>query len=203
MDVLERCQFVHSSAEDLSFFPDESIDVITTRSVLIYVKDKQRALREFCRVLKRGGRISLFETVTLPALRRSGEKWPGVGTSVYPAADLEPVSDLVTRFVSGLNFAASQSMSNTDHIGYLHLCEDAGFKAAKVELHLGTRRRRADLQTLLNQSLNPHFPTPAEHMDRMFTPLERERFVAHLEELTQTDAGVSRLSSVFISAVKE
>ena len=203
MDVLDRCRFVRASAEDLSFLPEESIDVVTTRSVLIYVKDKLSALREFRRVLKPGGRISLFETVTLPGLGRSGEKWPGIGTSVYPAADLEPLSDLITRFVSGLNFAASQSMSNTDHIGYLHLCEDVGFKSAKVELHLRTHKGRADLHTLLKQSLNPHFPTPAEHMDNLFTPMERERFIAHLEEMMQTHEGISRLSSVFICAVKD
>ena len=42
---------------------DSSVDVVTTRSVLIYVKDKAAALREFYRVLKPGGRISLFEPV--------------------------------------------------------------------------------------------------------------------------------------------
>ena len=202
MGVLNRCQLVNASAEDLSAFPDESIDVVTTRSVLIYVKDKLRALREFYRVLKRGGRISLFETVSLPALRRAEEKWPGVGMNVYSSSALAPISDLVNSFVSGLDFSATRSMSNTDHIGYLHLCEDAGFKTASVELHLAMRRRSADLQSSLNQSLNPHFPTPAEHMDRMFTPQERERFIAHLEKLMRTDEGISRVSTVFISAFK-
>jgi SAM-dependent methyltransferase len=203
IDVLGRCQFVHSSAEDLSFLPDGSVDVVTTRSVLIYVQDKLRALREFYRVLVPGGRVSLFETVTLPRLRQAGEKWPGVGTSVFPEADLEPIGELITRFVSGLNFAASQSMANTDHIGYLHLCEQAGFKSAKVELHLETRRRRMDLDFMLNQSLNPYFPTPAEHIDRLFSPEERERFLAHLKRIVEAGTGVSRSSAAFIWAVKE
>jgi ubiquinone/menaquinone biosynthesis C-methylase UbiE len=203
MNVLDRCQFVQASAEDLSFLPDESVDVVTTRSVLIYVQDKLRALREFYRVLAPGGRISFFETVTLARLHRAGEKWPGIGTSVYPAADLEPISELVTRFVSGLNFAASRTMSTTDHIGYLHLCEEAGFKSAQVELRLETCRRRADVRFMLNQSLNPHFPTPAEHIAKLFTPEEQERFVAHLQQLAQTDAGVNRSSAAFVWATKE
>lgn len=200
--VLDRCQFVNASAEDLSTFPDESIDVVTTRSVLIYVADKLRAMREFYRVLKARGRISLFETVSLPALHRANEKWPGVGMNVYPVDSLAPMCDLVSRFVSGLNFASTQSMRNTDHIGYLHLCEDSGFRSVKVELHLASRRQRADLQSVLKQSLNPHFPTQAEHMDAIFSPEERERFVAHLEKLMQTDEGIHRLSTVFVSAVK-
>ena len=44
---------------------DGSVDVVTTRSVLIYVKDKAAALREFYRVLKPGGRVSLFEPINV------------------------------------------------------------------------------------------------------------------------------------------
>jgi ubiquinone/menaquinone biosynthesis C-methylase UbiE len=203
MNVLDRCQFVQASAEDLSFLPDDSVEVITTRSVLIYVTDKLRALREFRRVLKPGGRISLFETVTLPHLRVPGEKWPGVGTAVYPAEALQPISDLVTRFVASLSSAATKSMSDTDHIGYLHLCEQAGFKTTNVELCLSTRRSSADLDSLLKQSLNPHFPTPAEQISRIFTPDERERFIGHLQALLKTDAGTNRSAGAFIWAVKE
>ena len=202
MNILDRCQFIQASADNLSCFPDDSIDVVTTRSVLIYVSDKLRALCEFYRVLRPGGRISLFETVTLPQLRQRDEKWAGVGTSVYPTKDIEPISDLVTRFISGLDFSATKSMGTTDHVGYLHLCEQAGFTAADVELHLATRRGSADLDTLLSQSLNPHFPTPAEHIEQIFTPAERERFITHLKTLAQRNTGVSRSSHVFIRATK-
>ena len=41
--VASRCRFVQASADDLSPFADASVDVVTTRSVLIYVADKRRA----------------------------------------------------------------------------------------------------------------------------------------------------------------
>src|ERR1051326_9049105 len=63
MDVLERCRFVQASADDLASIAGSSVDVITTRSVLIYVAAKQQAFHEFYRVLKPGARISLFEPV--------------------------------------------------------------------------------------------------------------------------------------------
>ena len=44
---------------------EASVDVVTTRSVLIYVKDKARAMREFYQVLKPGGRVSLFEPINV------------------------------------------------------------------------------------------------------------------------------------------
>ena len=47
MDVLDRCEFVQAPAEDLSAVDDASVDAVTTRSVLIYVRDKRRAFEEF------------------------------------------------------------------------------------------------------------------------------------------------------------
>jgi arsenite methyltransferase len=64
MNVLDRCQFVNASADDLSMIEDASVDVVTTRSVLIYVSAKQRAFQDFYRVLKLGGRLSIFEPIS-------------------------------------------------------------------------------------------------------------------------------------------
>ena len=50
-------------ADKLSMFGDESIEAVTTRSVLIYVSAKQRAFDEFQRVLRPGGQLSIFEPI--------------------------------------------------------------------------------------------------------------------------------------------
>jgi SAM-dependent methyltransferase len=50
---------------------DGAIDVIATRSVLIYVPEKAEAAREFFRVLRSGGRFSVYE----PINRRSTQLW--------------------------------------------------------------------------------------------------------------------------------
>ena len=63
LGLADRCSFVRAAADDLAGVADESIDVVTTRSVLIYVSDKARAFRDFMRVLRPGGRISLFEPI--------------------------------------------------------------------------------------------------------------------------------------------
>jgi len=47
----------------------ESVDVATTRSVLIYVPDKRAAFAALHRVLRLGGRISLFEPINRPRSR--------------------------------------------------------------------------------------------------------------------------------------
>jgi arsenite methyltransferase len=48
---------------DVLPLPDESVDVVLTRSVLIYIQDKAEVAREFFRVLNRGGRLSIFEPI--------------------------------------------------------------------------------------------------------------------------------------------
>lgn len=46
-------------AEDLSQFPDSDFDALYANSVFHWVEDKPRALREFFRVLKAGGRFAI------------------------------------------------------------------------------------------------------------------------------------------------
>src|SRR5580658_6433071 len=63
--LLDRCRFVLASADSLADIEDASVDVVTARSVLIYVKDKAEALLAFYRVLRPGGRISVFEPINV------------------------------------------------------------------------------------------------------------------------------------------
>src|SRR5579875_866773 len=89
MGVLERCRFVRASADDLSPFGDASVDVVTTRSVLIYVADKRGAFREFYRVLRPGGRLSIFEPIN-----SFGHPEP---PNCYIGYDVSPVAEIASK----------------------------------------------------------------------------------------------------------
>ncbi|WP_165848030.1 class I SAM-dependent methyltransferase [Paraburkholderia lacunae] len=62
-DVRDQCTFIQCSAEALKDIDDASVDAVTTRAVLAYVPDKLAAMREFHRILRPGGRISIAEPV--------------------------------------------------------------------------------------------------------------------------------------------
>ena len=51
----DRARFVVADAADLAAVPSGSVDVVTTRSVLIYVPDKRAAFTAMHRVLRPGG----------------------------------------------------------------------------------------------------------------------------------------------------
>jgi arsenite methyltransferase len=61
--LLDRCQFVQAPASHLAGIDDNSVDAVALRSVLIYEADKAAAFSEFHRVLRPGGRLSLFEPI--------------------------------------------------------------------------------------------------------------------------------------------
>jgi arsenite methyltransferase len=63
LGLTDRARFVQAQAEDLTGIPDASVDVVTTRSVLIYVVKKANTFAAFARVLRPNGRLSLFEPI--------------------------------------------------------------------------------------------------------------------------------------------
>jgi arsenite methyltransferase len=87
--VAGHCRYLRAPATDLSALGAASVDVVTTRSVLINVRDKRRAFTEFHRVLKPGGRLSIFEPV---ASFRGTEP-----RGVFLGCDVSAVEDFAER----------------------------------------------------------------------------------------------------------
>jgi arsenite methyltransferase len=61
--VRDQCTFTQCSAEALEGIADATVDAVTTRAVLAYLPDRPAVLREFSRILKPGGRISIAEPI--------------------------------------------------------------------------------------------------------------------------------------------
>ena len=197
LGAVERCDFLQASADDLAPVPDASVDVVTTRSVLIYVADKLGALREFHRVLRSAGRISLFEPI-------NRFTWPEPHGFFY-GYDLRPIEDLpakVRAVYDGLE-AAQSPMLDFDERDLLRFTEEAGFSEVHLEYCVDIEPRTPeDPERFLRSSGNPLLPTLEEAIDQSLSAEERERFVSSLRPLVEHGTGTRRMAVAFLSARK-
>lgn len=204
MKASERCQFVRASADDLSGIESSSVDVVTTRSVLIYVEDKRRAFEEFYRVLKPGGRLSIFE----PINRFRYPEPP----HVFMGYDVTPVSDLArkVRAVYESIQPDTDPMLDFDERNLFDLAEDAGFEEVYLSYEAESKpgdppalgRHRDPWEALLVSAGNPKVPTLGEAMERALTPEEIERFTAHLRPLVRNGRRRETTAGAYLRAVK-
>jgi arsenite methyltransferase len=204
LDALSRCEFVLARAEDLAPITDESVDVVTTRSVVIYVEEKQRAFDAFHRVLRPGGRLSMFEPINRFTFPEPDDKYMGF--------DVAPIAGLARRVKDAYNRLATaddSTLTDFDERDLIAFAERAGFR--KVELAYEVRVERDaprhfgsenSWDTFLRIAPNPLAPTLSETLDDALTPEEAKRFVSHLRPLFEEKKGTSRSAVAYLRAGK-
>jgi SAM-dependent methyltransferase len=195
--LLDRCSFVRAPADSLGPIADASVDVVTTRSVLIYVEGKAAALREFYRVLRPGGRVSLFEPIN--RLMRDPDRLFGY--------DTRPVAELARKVRAvheSIQPPDSDPMVDFDERDLVRHAENAGFPEISLELRLSLKpgRRPCAWETFLRTSGNPLAPPLGEVMDQVFSAEESAAFGAVLKPLVESGSGRTRSALAYLTAVK-
>jgi SAM-dependent methyltransferase len=196
--LLDRSRFFVTSAEDLKDIADATVDVVTTRSVLIYVDRKDLALAEFFRVLRPAGRISIGE----PINRFSHPEPRGrfLGYDVMPILE---IADTLEAFFDREEAPKIRSMLDFDERDLIAIAERAGFREIHLDLPADIKSPPAQDWTRFVQSAgNPLSPTLEEAMKGSLTPGERDRFTAHLKPLVESGTGSQRRAFAFLSAKK-
>ena len=196
LGVLDRCEFVQASADALPF-DGESVDVVTTRSVLIYLMDKEPAVREFHRVLRPGGRLSIFEPINSFGREENLRRYYGL--------DVTPVQDLAEKIMTRWRAPAEHPLTNFDERDLLRWVRDAAFKQIRMDYRAEQRIERLTMNadTFLNSSGNPLDPTPKEEMVEILEPEEQVEFEAFVRKTIASQPVVQRwLAGVFLRAVK-
>ncbi|MDP8928245.1 MAG: class I SAM-dependent methyltransferase [Actinomycetota bacterium] len=190
LGVAERCRFVRAAAEDLSAIASASVDAVTTRSVLIYVADKQRAFAEFARVLRPGGRLSLFEPINryfgLEPPR--GQWWGGY--------DITPVQELADRVDAVYERAQPRDldpMLDFDDRDLVRLAEQAGFGPVRLTLEVEVEPGggwHPSWDAFYRSAPNPNAPTLEEAVTHALSATEAEVFTSHLRTQVEQRQGV-------------
>jgi arsenite methyltransferase len=205
MQLAHRCEFLRAPAEDLSAIPDGSVDAVTMRSVLIYIQDKPQVFREFHRVLKPGGRVSLFE----PVQRVDASDTSGA-VDIFWGLDMEPVQDLADRITAlylRLQPPGRDPMLNFDERDLVEYAEDAGFDEIHLRLEIEVKPIRLDRtaltwDALLRTAGYPQAPTLGEAIGQTLTAAEADRFAAHLRPKVEAREGMRRSAGAFLWAIK-
>jgi arsenite methyltransferase len=195
--ALERCGFVEAPAEDLSPIEDASVDVVTTRSVLIYVKDKAQAFAEFHRVLRPGGRMSLFEPINRFGMKERACTW-GYDLDGEAARLMAKLTELEEKY-QGVNDA----MLDFDERDLLALAQGAGFFPIELDYVAEIKPLAPRLwESSFHSSPNPKVPTLAEAMEQALTTEEQELLISALRPAVEQGRGIWRMGSAYLSGVK-
>jgi SAM-dependent methyltransferase len=199
--VLDRCRFVSAGADDLAGVEDASVDVVTTRSVLIYVARKEAAFAEFFRVLRPGGRLSIFEPINRFGIEDAGRTLYGLDTTAI--ADL---AEKVRRAYETVP-VDQDPMLNFDERDLLRWAAGAGFEALELdyraEVAVPQPQLTGDWQVLRKTAPNPLAPTLDEAMARTLTVAERERFSDHARAVLASGAPLRRtIATAYLRGVR-
>lgn len=172
-EATARCDFVRSCLPGLTEIPDESVNVVVLRSVLIYVPDKQDAFQNFGRVLRPGGRLSLYEPINSFGWPEPPDRLWGLGVD-----GLEPLAQRVKTTVAGY-MPNSSPMLDFDERDLLRWAEQAGFEDLHLtyEAHVGGVHpaEGQTLEAFLSQSPNPNMPTLAQILEESLAVKERHQ----------------------------
>ncbi len=206
MGALDRCQFIQASADNLSVIEANSVDVVTTRSVLIYVREKQQAFGEFYRVLKPGGRISIFEPINSFTYPEPPHLFFG-----YDVTPIIPITRKLLAIYERFQPGCSDPMLNFDERDLVKFAERAGFTEVHLELQItiipatlesGAAAPKPNWETFLKSSPNPLVPTLEEAIHEALTAEEAAQFTAHLRPLVEARQKIKRSAVAYLWAVK-
>jgi ubiquinone/menaquinone biosynthesis C-methylase UbiE len=175
-----RCRFVQAAAEDLSPIGSDSVDVITTRSVLAYVSDKPAAFREFYRVLKSGGHISIAEPImrdealTVVAMKiLLDQRSPDNREACLPLLHRWKSAQFPDT-MEALNLDPTTNYTERD---LLRFVQTIGFVDIDLHLHLHVGSSRAlPWETFLHVAPHPLAPCLDTILRERFTVEERVTF---------------------------
>jgi EmrB/QacA subfamily drug resistance transporter len=195
--LLDRCDFRQASADRLAGVDDASVDVVTTRSVLIYVKDKAAALREFHRVLRPGGRAVLVE----PIGQLPDEPGWFLGYDVRPVA---AIAGKVRLFYAGLQPQTRGPKPGFDDRDLARFAERAGFREIHCKLRVTVQAARPPWPwgRFLRASPGPLLPPFGEVLGHLLDPEEAAAFTGYLRPLVESGAGHRRQALAGLAAIK-
>lgn len=201
-----QCAFLHCmSAQDMGI-DSACVDALTSRAALAYMPDKPAALREFHRILKTGGRLSIAEPVfqdeafAARALRQ-------VAMSQQPDAGESFLSLLhrwkAAQFPDTAEKMADSPICNFSERDLLRMVQEAGFSEIHLELHIDVQPSiMTTWETFIGISPHPWAPPLRTILAQQFSAEERALFEHTMRPLVESRQAMTTDRVVYLTAKK-
>ncbi len=160
--IKDGIEFLQADATDINL-PDNNVDVVVMRSVLVHILDKSKAIKEFHRILRPNGRVSLFE----PIIRKNTKYHELVNPATFP--DYEKVKDAEIKIFTD----SDDPILNFDDSTLEKDFEAAGFKDIDINISV-----TSSTYTVIPEMIDPWFDTPPSPGN----PTLRQRFCQFLPQ---------------------
>ena len=205
-NVLGQCRFLRLSADNLAGIPDGCIDVVVARAAIAYVRDKPAAFREFHRVLKPGGFISIAE----PILQDEAFLTCVLRTRVEAEAGAarDPFLHLLHRwkaaqFPDTEAACADSPLVNFSERNLINFANAAGFAEIHLRLHIDTMPSLITTwPVFLGVSPHPWAPSLAAILEERFSPDERAFFEQMVRPTVESGKAVTTDRVAYLNARK-
>jgi arsenite methyltransferase len=204
--ICDQCTFLECSAEKLDAIADASVDVISGRAVLAYVADKNAALREFYRVLKPGGRISIAEPVLqdeafyVRALRRRIEQQ---GSSAHDGFLALLHRWKAAQFPDTEEKFAKSPIVNYSERDLLNFVRGCGFAEIHLQLNIDVMPSLiTSWKVFLGTSPHPWAPPLSRILAEQFTAEERQFFEEIVRPTVESGQNVDTDRIAYLEAKK-
>lgn len=198
--LADQISILQTPAESLTGVPDESVDVVLVRSVLIYSPNQPAAFDAFARVLKPGGRLSLFEPLWT--------FFPSAAAGEFFGRDVSEVTDEVHKMLEGFQAAPGSSTGlAVSAPSFISAAEAAGFGAIRTVIEADSLPLAEGDDAAVGQALhgrpNPNTPTPAELASTVLSAEQGRRFLAELAAAVRAGRGRTRTAALYLTADKQ
>ncbi len=206
LGVAGQCTFLKCPADDLAAIGDASVDVAATRAVLAYVADKGAALREFFRILKPDGRVSLAEPILQDeafyarALRARLDS-PMAGRDDRFVQLLHRWK--AAQFPDTAEECARSPIVNYSERDLVNLVKAAGFTDIHLQLHIDVMPSPVtSWSVFLGNSPHPWAPSLGVILAERFTAQEREFFESIVRPLVESGRNIATDRVAYVQAGK-
>ena len=201
-----QCTFLECSADNLACIADSSMDVLGARAAVAYVADKNAAFKEFFRVLKPGGRISIAEPILQDEafFARALRKRVDTQTPQPPDQFLR----LLHRWKAAQFPDTEEKCASSPHVNYserdlLNFARSSGFAEIHLQLHIDVAPSLiTSWEIFLDSSPHPWAPPLRSVLAQQFSAEERDFFEKMVRPTVESGKNLTTDRVAYLHAMK-